>query len=871
MTDRTPTAKPDGPTSQILRKITFWRRSNSTRSTEIDERCRDTYDNGGPLPLDDGSDEIRRFIAGQGVVIKSGYISRRRFKFGMFSKFFVLKDDGRFYCFKNERCDHQNGSLKLKEVFIVPQGKRSFSVASPHRVWNLKAKTNEDRDDWIEKLKLARACAQAKEENELEFLSIHQKIIGNANSLPEFNLTALKTTLHDLLKGVKSFDVQNNDLRKHYKQTPKSWFGFGKQEHEEDLQDCLIALSIKMSHVKTAAKKALEDVDNAHSASKRLLVENRYLREQRQRLIEQVEMQAKQLGLIEKATKSKGVKMNQKIRDELKKVEESYTNMPSDTSPIASETGSDLDSSARGSTRSSVDFVTAPNSMCPVASAIEYSCSAPSPESVSIEPLGEKKNESDSAKIEPITKTSEIVKLAAPAAPSRIPIPSAPTSTQSPPSDGSPVKETAKKQKEADVNSSKSESLRIRKQAQAAQKKASIPVQKAPLVVVRKGKRRTTIPPRREAGFALWSILKNALGKELSRIPLPVDFNEPISFIQRMTECLDNAHLLTRAAESSDPVEQLCYVAAFVVSCWCNTPFRTTKPFNPLWSETYECDRMDDLGWRSIAEQVSHHPPIGVIKAEGTGWDLEEDMQVCSQFQATAMRVYPEGLSTLLLKGNKRYSWTKRDVKTIVKGFIMGPLTLHNEGECTIVSHSNQLRCTLNLTKQSFFFSPDCRTFSGKIMDRGGKQLAKVEGNWTTHFDIVQGKARTRIWSKPVAAPGQEKVYNFSRFTIEMNEPEAGVAPTDSRLRPDMRLMEEGDWDKANAEKAGLEQKQREVMKQYTAEVESGKKVLERPVWFKKIVSPENGSVHYRYQNRYWSAKQKGDWSMCPEIYFNNK
>jgi hypothetical protein len=41
------------------------------------------------------------------------------------------------------------------------------------------------------------------------------------------------------------------------------------------------------------------------------------------------------------------------------------------------------------------------------------------------------------------------------------------------------------------------------------------------------------------------------------------------------------------------------------------------------------------------------------------------------------------------------------------------------------------------------------------------------------------------------------------RFTCELNEHEEGVAPTDSRLRPDQRLMEEGLWDEANTEKVG--------------------------------------------------------------------
>lgn len=42
-----------------------------------------------------------------------------------------------------------------------------------------------------------------------------------------------------------------------------------------------------------------------------------------------------------------------------------------------------------------------------------------------------------------------------------------------------------------------------------------------------------------------------------------------------------------------------------------------------------------------------------------------------------------------------------------------------------------------------------------------------------------------------------------------MNEPEEGIAPTDSRFRPDQKLMESGEWDKANVEKLRLEEKQR--------------------------------------------------------------
>jgi len=65
-----------------------------------------------------------------------------------------------------------------------------------------------------------------------------------------------------------------------------------------------------------------------------------------------------------------------------------------------------------------------------------------------------------------------------------------------------------------------------------------------------------------------------------------------------------------------------------------------------------------------------------------------------------------------------------------------------------------------------------------------------------------------------------EKYYNFTELACQLNEPEEGVAPTDSRLRPDQRLMEDGQWDEANSVKLRLEEKQRGVRRQREAEAE---------------------------------------------------
>jgi oxysterol-binding protein 1 len=71
--------------------------------------------------------------------------------------------------------------------------------------------------------------------------------------------------------------------------------------------------------------------------------------------------------------------------------------------------------------------------------------------------------------------------------------------------------------------------------------------------------------------------------------------------LQRVTEELEYSSVLDMAAKAKDNWEQLAYVAAFTISSYSTTATRVNKPFNPLLGETYECDRTEDLGWRSMS------------------------------------------------------------------------------------------------------------------------------------------------------------------------------------------------------------------------------------------------------------------------------
>lgn len=114
-----------------------------------------------------------------------------------------------------------------------------------------------------------------------------------------------------------------------------------------------------------------------------------------------------------------------------------------------------------------------------------------------------------------------------------------------------------------------------------------------------------------------------------------------------------------------------------------------------------------------------------------------------------------------------------------------------------------------------------------------------------------------------------ERMYNLTALAVQLNEPEEGVAPTDSRLRPDQRLMEEGKWDEANQVKGLLEEKQRSTRRKREEEAATNPEaeVSYAPSWFKLQIDPITNNPVHVYNGDYWQCKQKQDWSRCPVIF----
>ncbi|KAG5245877.1 oxysterol-binding protein-related protein [Salix suchowensis] len=383
-------------------------------------------------------------------------------------------------------------------------------------------------------------------------------------------------------------------------------------------------------------------------------------------------------------------------------------------------------------------------------------------------------------------------------------------------------------------------------------------------------KRRKKLPDpiEKEKGVSLWSMIKDNIGKDLTKVCLPVYFNEPLSSLQKCFEDLEYSYLLDRAYEwgkQGNSLMRILNVAAFAVSGYASTEGRICKPFNPLLGETYEAD-YPDKGLRFFSEKVSHHPMIVACHCEGTGWKFWGDSNLKSKFWGRSIQLDPVGVLTLEFDDGEVFQWSK--VTTSIYNLILGKLYCDHYGTMRIEGNREH-SCKLKFKEQSII-DRNPHQVQGIVQDKHGRTVATLLGKWDESMYYMNGdfsgkgkgvesmKEAHMLWSrsKPPRFPTK---YNMTRFAMTLNELTRGLKeklpPTDSRLRPDQRYLENGEFDMANSEKLRLEQRQRQARNMQ----ERGWK----PRWFAK----DKGSDTYRYIGGYWEARGRGNWESCPDIF----
>ncbi|XP_074583203.1 oxysterol-binding protein-related protein 1D-like isoform X2 [Curcuma longa] len=375
-------------------------------------------------------------------------------------------------------------------------------------------------------------------------------------------------------------------------------------------------------------------------------------------------------------------------------------------------------------------------------------------------------------------------------------------------------------------------------------------------------------PKEKEKPVGLWSIIKENIGKDLSGVCLPVYFNEPLSSLQKCFEDLEYSYLVDRALEwgrQGNNLMRILHIAAFAVSGYASTEGRQCKPFNPLLGETYEAD-YPDKGLRFFSEKVSHHPMVVACHCEGRGWKFWGDSNLKGKFWGRSIQLDPIGILTLQFEDGETFQWSK--VTTSLYNIIIGKIYCDHYGTMRIRG-SGQYSCKLKFKEQSII-DRNPHQVHGFVQDnRTGSKVAMLIGKWDEAMYYVLGDPTMKpkgydpmseavlLWERDKFV--NQTRYNLTPFAISLNELTPSLMeklpPSDSRLRPDQKHLENGEYELANSEKLRLEQLQRQARKLQ----EKGW----QPRWFRK----DREDDCYQYVGGYWEAREQGNWDGIPDIF----
>ncbi len=177
-----------------------------------------------------------------------------------------------------------------------------------------------------------------------------------------------------------------------------------------------------------------------------------------------------------------------------------------------------------------------------------------------------------------------------------------------------------------------------------------------------------------------------------------------------------------------------------------------------------------------------------------------------------------------------------------------------------------------------FLKNKDKAKVVGHTYKAGSKTPAfRITGSWMDHIAIDKYDEpsdsyvdKTLVYKQYIVTGDDmnywDETYRMPAMALQLNqltdELKEELPPTDSRLRPDIRLMEEGDGDKSTEHKLRLEQEQRDRRKLVDKEPPA--------VYFtKEYIDGDESKPWYNYGvNRdYWEDKKNKDWDHLPRFF----
>ena len=369
--------------------------------------------------------------------------------------------------------------------------------------------------------------------------------------------------------------------------------------------------------------------------------------------------------------------------------------------------------------------------------------------------------------------------------------------------------------------------------------------------------KRDRLPVFRDPNIAInvWDILKQNLGKDLTKITMPVYLNEPQSMIQKVTEYLHYADCFRLANKHSDRYMRLSYITAGFFMYYAHTINRLKKPFNSLLGETYE---FIDGDLRVLVEQISHHPPVCAFHAECDDFVFEGFFQMIIKFSMKGFQASPHGdLLITLKKTNERFSII-RPLSTL-HNYIVGKMYLWHSGDLIVTNETTGDKAIMYLKPKGWTSKNDYEA-EGKVTDEKGNTHYHLYGKWDSFMSAIDMKTQkeSKLVTKIPDIPDHDQQYFYSRFSVNLNhltkEMAIKLPMTDTRFRSDQRAYEFGDLTIAADEKHRLEEAQRTRRKE-----NEKNNVVFKPLWF-DITIDDHKITKTKYKGGYWEARESGKW-----------
>ncbi|WWC87414.1 uncharacterized protein L201_002303 [Kwoniella dendrophila CBS 6074] len=336
------------------------------------------------------------------------------------------------------------------------------------------------------------------------------------------------------------------------------------------------------------------------------------------------------------------------------------------------------------------------------------------------------------------------------------------------------------------------------------------------------------VPQEQKAGWASFIKSLAQMTGDLSSMTAPPFILSPTSlteFPAYWCEHPDDFAAISAGANEQDRMERVLRWFIGTLSAQYTTRNEKMgsekKPLNPVLGELFYGVWPDANGrgeTRLIVEQVSHHPPIGSMKSNGTsiysyienktaGVRLQGHSGQKTSFTGTAINVKQSGHAVLTVQpknGQKEEKYLITLPKLRIEGIVWGSPYIE-------LTDTNAIQSSSGLTAQidykgKGYFTGKTHSFKANITNSSGKSIQTYEGQWTGKSHI--GGSKGPIFLDTTTHREEVNVKDVSQQSEwESRKLWVNVA----------KGIRTGNYDQAGRDKTAIENDQRQRRKDETA------------------------------------------------------